>query len=90
MGWGQRLIHFFHGGYHAIEKELETCPYPQARIYETDTLHLQNRAIGGRSSRSFIEEGKWDNVLTSLAQDQFVFCSSVIMMSTSKSPTKIC
>lgn len=72
-GWGQVLIQFFKDGDTCIEKNAEDCPYPQAKIYETSELHIENRAIGGRSSRSFIEEGKWDNLLPKLKENDYVF-----------------
>lgn len=72
-GWGQVFVQFFKDGDKYVEEAVTDCPYPQARIYETPDLHIENRAIGGRSSRSFIEEGKWDNLLPKLKEGDFVF-----------------
>ncbi len=38
-----------------------------------DAFQIDNRAIGGRSSRSFIEEGRWDEVKASISSGDFVF-----------------
>lgn len=39
----------------------------------SDDYVVDNRAIGGRSSRSFIEEGRWDGVKADLTAGDFVF-----------------
>lgn len=36
---------------------------PIAALFDLSKINVVNRAIGGRSSRSFIEEGHWDDVL---------------------------
>jgi lysophospholipase L1-like esterase len=38
-----------------------------------DNIEIYNHAIGGRSSRSFIEEGRWDAVKSDLASGDYVF-----------------
>lgn len=40
--------------------------------FDTTRLHIENRAIGGRSSRTFLAEGRWDNILTTLQPGDFV------------------
>ena len=60
-GWGQTLYNFF--GELVEERECEDCDYSQAQTYETTNAIVENRAIGGRSSKSFIEEGKLDDLL---------------------------
>src|SRR5215471_12520134 len=32
-------------------------------LFDSDRIKVENRAIGGRSSRTFISEGRWDKVL---------------------------
>ncbi|MCH5685362.1 hypothetical protein LWM68_14565 [Niabella sp. W65] len=34
--------------------------------FDTSRLSIENRAIGGRSSRTFITEGRWDAILKDL------------------------
>ncbi len=60
-GWGQVLNSFF--GETVEERECDDCNYSQAQTYETVNVTVENRAIGGRSSKSFIDEGKLDDLL---------------------------
>ena len=41
--------------------------------YFTKNTVIDNRAQNGRSSRSFIDEGRWDSVLKTLKKGDFVF-----------------
>lgn len=69
-GWGEVFCRFFG----SLEREEESvCSYPQARVYVTDRAVVENRSIGGRSSRSFYEEGKWDEVLEQICPGDYVF-----------------
>lgn len=38
-----------------------------------ETIKIDNRAANGRSSKSFISEGRWDSVLQTLTTGDFVF-----------------
>ncbi len=40
--------------------------------FDTTRINLENHAIGGRSSRTFITEGRWDKILTDLKPGDFV------------------
>ena len=40
--------------------------------FDPSRLTIQNRAIGGRSSRTFVTEGRWEKVLTELQPGDFV------------------
>ncbi|MGJ8696907.1 MAG: rhamnogalacturonan acetylesterase [Verrucomicrobiaceae bacterium] len=40
--------------------------------FDPAEITVVNRAIGGRSSRSFITEGRWDAILTNLKEGDFV------------------
>src|SRR5476649_2143912 len=40
--------------------------------FDTNKISVQNHAIGGRSSRTFITEGRWDKILATLAKDDYV------------------
>ncbi|HMQ64558.1 MAG TPA: rhamnogalacturonan acetylesterase [Flavilitoribacter sp.] len=39
----------------------------------TDQVQVRNFAVNGRSTRSFIDEGRWDNVLKDLRPGDYVF-----------------
>ncbi len=54
--------------------------YPQAgwgqvldRFFTAGSVTVNNRAIGGRSSRSFYQEGRWADVLSNLENGEYVF-----------------
>lgn len=70
-GWGEVFCRFF--GTLTEERPCDSCSYPQARTYETDRVIVENRSIGGRSSRSFYEEGKWDEILEQICLGDYVF-----------------
>ena len=43
-----------------------------ADYFDTTKMGVQNHAIGGRSSRTFITEGRWDRILEKLKKDDYV------------------
>ncbi len=43
-----------------------------ARFFDLTKINVVNRAIGGRSSRSFQYEGRWDKLLSELKEGDFV------------------
>lgn len=65
-GWGQPLYLFF-----GPEREGEDR-HPADRIIELPKIIINNRAIAGRSSRSFIEEGRLDELLLAINKGDFV------------------
>lgn len=40
--------------------------------FDLERIHVENHAIGGRSSRTFLTEGRWDHVLAKLKPGDFV------------------
>lgn len=40
--------------------------------FDTTKISIENHAIGGRSSRTFINEGRWDKVLSKLKKGDYV------------------
>lgn len=42
------------------------------QYFNTNKIEISNQAIGGRSSRTFITEGRWDNVLATLKKGDYV------------------
>lgn len=65
-GWGEVLIDEF-------VTEGEEYQLSSLKIYETKEIRIINRAIGGRSSKSFMAEGRLDEILTSVKPGDFVF-----------------
>ncbi len=43
-----------------------------ADYFDTSKISVQNHAIGGRSSRTFITEGRWDRILSKLKKGDYV------------------
>lgn len=43
-----------------------------APYFDLNKINIVNRALGGRSSRTFISEGHWEQVLTNLKKGDFV------------------
>jgi rhamnogalacturonan acetylesterase len=43
-----------------------------AGYFDTTKLSVSNQAIGGRSSRTFITEGRWDRIITELKKGDYV------------------
>lgn len=41
-------------------------------LYVDDQVTIENRAIGGRTARRFIDEGRLDDILADIAPDQFL------------------
>ena len=40
--------------------------------FDTSRINIRNHAIGGRSSRTFITEGRWDTILNRLQKNDYV------------------
>ncbi len=72
-GWGQMLSRFFQGTEECRISCAEHCDYSLAKTYELPGLVIENRSIGGRSARSFYDEGKLDQVLEVLCPGDFMF-----------------
>jgi lysophospholipase L1-like esterase len=71
-GWGQTLYKYFAGADSMIESAT-TAGYSQSRKYELSSSIIENRAMGGRSSKSFIDEGKLDNILNTIKPGDYFF-----------------
>lgn len=72
-GWGQVLYRFFQGAEEVREYPAERSSYGVAKTYELPEIAIENRAIAGRSARSFYDEGKLDQALEVLCPGDFMF-----------------
>jgi rhamnogalacturonan acetylesterase len=45
---------------------------PIQAMFDSTKIDVKNKAMGGRSSRSFIQEGRWDKVLETLTKGDYV------------------
>ena len=60
QGWGQHFYRFF-PQLQSVRRDTRAS-YEQATLYDCGPVRISNRAIGGRSSRSFVEEGKLEEI----------------------------
>ena len=45
---------------------------PLVKLFDSSKIRVQNQAIGGRSSRTFQTEGRWDKILAAAKEGDFV------------------
>lgn len=45
---------------------------PIAALFDTTKIHVENNAMAGRSTRTYLSEGRWDKVLETLKPGDFV------------------
>lgn len=71
-GWGEFLAYFLtkNHAYQTTNDPLSSYPQPK-RMVSTDVT-VVNKAIGGRSSRSFIEEGKLQESLREIKKNDYI------------------
>lgn len=72
-GWGQMFYQFFKGAEDYKEYRALHSTYSLCRTYELPEISVENRSIGGRSARSFYDEGKLDQVLEILCPGDYMF-----------------
>lgn len=72
-GWGQMLYQFFKDCDQYKEYPAEHSTYSLARSYELPQVVIENRSIGGRSAKSFYDEGKLDQVLEIACPGDYMF-----------------
>lgn len=82
VGWGQRIYQYFlKEGEEAKQVDVQYCKVgeenlsvrQESMLYETESLYVQNRALGGRSSKSFVEEGLLDDLLEDVKPGDYLF-----------------
>ena len=72
-GWGQVFCRYFCPNEKLEEYMSEDKIYPQCHVYERESIAIENRSIGARSSRSFIDEGKWNALLLRARPGDYCF-----------------
>lgn len=63
MGWGQLLYKFFNNAENCKIYNRDISLGSHVVTYEMDDLIIENHSLAARSSRSFIEQGRLDNIL---------------------------
>ena len=70
-GWGQTFYNWF--GDLVEEREADNSSFSQAQVYESENVIVENRSIGGRSSKSYVEEGKLEDILEDIGVGDYLF-----------------
>lgn len=68
-GWRAELFHQFKGKNIIIEN---SSFYPQATRYELGETFIDNRSLGARSSKTFILEGRLEDILKSISVGDYL------------------
>lgn len=71
-GWGEVLYRFFTDAELVREYRPDGSTYSHCRAYGLPGVVIENRAIGGRSARSFYLEGKLSELLSRAARGDFI------------------
>lgn len=71
-GWGQVLCRYFKGYSSVRSYPSVNCPFPQATCYELENLVIDNRAMAGRSTRSFLDEGRLEDIDQAIQPGDFM------------------
>lgn len=72
-GWGQVLCRFFQGFPQCSTYRAKWGNQGLGTIYELPGLVIENRAIAGRSARSFYDDGRLDHIMGDLCPGDFMF-----------------
>lgn len=71
-GWGQELISFFEPDAAQRSEYCSDPDFPTARAYESERICIDNRAMGGRSCRTFEAEGRFASLLKDIHPHDYV------------------
>lgn len=71
-GWGQVFVKYVCPTEELIDYQAKDMCYPQCHVYERRSIKVENRSIGARSARSFIDEGKWNALLARAKKGDYV------------------
>ena len=81
-GWGQMLHTYFKETEQKMNQDgcdwmgygkKSASDFDQSIIYETDGLFIDNRAMAGRSSRSYFDEGRLDDLKKAIKSGDYLF-----------------
>lgn len=59
--------------------------FDQSIIYETDGLFVDNRAMAGRNSRSYFDEGRLDDLKKAIKSGDYLFIQFTVMQTRKRS-----
>lgn len=70
-GWGQLLVKYMTTGAYRVYHS-ENSSFANAVTYETDTVKIDNRAMAGRGARNYLAEGRFDDCLAAMREDDWL------------------
>ena len=70
-GWGQYLIRFLGNDRHT-EQRPENTSFENCMLYENSRVWVDNRAMAGRSVRTFLAEGRMQEILDTVQEGDLV------------------
>ena len=73
MGWGQKLYESFKGSEACQIYHPQTTSFEQVTKYDLPGISIDNRAMAGRSSRSFYNEGRLADIEKVIKPGDFMF-----------------
>lgn len=73
MGWGQKLYESFKGSEECRVSHPQATAFAQVTRYDLPGLSIDNRAMAGRSSRSFRDEGRLEDIDAVICPGDFMF-----------------
>ena len=71
-GWGQVLIEVLGTG-NLLETVYPEAEFSQVAVHENDTVVIHNYAMAGRSSKTFLEEGRYAPMLAKMKEGDYFF-----------------
>lgn len=71
-GWGEHLLECLDSGSYIREQRAD-CPFDQEMRYEGHHMIVDNCAVAGRSSRTFREEGRLDDIQAHIKEGDYLF-----------------
>lgn len=74
-GWGELLPGLARGAAVGTVSHREDCPFGQQRTYTLPGVQIENCAMGGRSSRTFREEGRLADAAAQLRPGDYLLVS---------------
>ncbi|MBP5151342.1 MAG: hypothetical protein ILP13_00355 [Lachnospiraceae bacterium] len=72
-GWGQEFWKFFEGAGECHESVRPDAPGSHCVCYELPKLNIENHAFAARSSRSFIEQGRLEEIMKVAEPGDYLF-----------------
>lgn len=74
-GWGQELYKYFDSRNVCIRPS-EKSSFDNCVTYETPEIIIDNRAMAGRSLKSFFDEGRWNEAFSSIKSGDYCLIQS--------------